>query len=35
MNIKHLTEFIMAYVSAMENNKTEETERLKTELILT
>lgn len=34
MSIKHLTEFLMAYVSAMENYKTEETERLKTELIL-
>lgn len=28
MNIKHLTEFLMAYVSAMEDNNTDETERL-------
>jgi hypothetical protein len=29
MNIKHLTEFLMSYVSAMENDNIEETERLK------
>ncbi|MCX8533083.1 hypothetical protein [Chryseobacterium luquanense] len=28
MNIKHLTEFLMSYVSAMEENNSEETERL-------
>lgn len=29
MNIKHLTEFLMSYVSAMENDNTQEMERLK------
>lgn len=29
MNIKHLTEFLMSYVSAMENDNIDETERLK------
>lgn len=29
MNIKHLTEYLMSYVSAMENDNVEETERLK------
>lgn len=29
MNIKHLTEYLMSYVSAMENNNVEETDRLK------
>ncbi|WP_426473456.1 hypothetical protein [Chryseobacterium balustinum] len=29
MNIKHLTEYLMSYVSAMESNNLEEMERLK------
>lgn len=33
MNIKHLTEFLMSYVSAMENNNLEETGRLKEEIL--
>lgn len=32
MNIKHLTEFLMSYVSAMENNNLEEMERLSNEI---
>jgi len=32
MNIKHLTEFLMSYVSAMEVNNSEETERLMMEI---
>lgn len=32
MNIKHLTDFLMAYVSAMEDNNSEETERLMSEI---
>lgn len=33
MNIKHLTEYLMSYVSAMENDNVEETERLKEEIL--
>jgi hypothetical protein len=32
MNIKHLTDFLMSYVSAMEENNSEETERLINEI---
>lgn len=32
MNIKHLTEFLMSYVSAMENEDNLEMERLMTEI---
>lgn len=34
MNIKHLTEFLLAYVSAIESNKREEIERLMQEISL-
>lgn len=34
MNIKHLTEFLMAYVSAMESNNIDEMERLMNEVTL-
>ncbi|VXB02000.1 conserved hypothetical protein [Chryseobacterium sp. 8AT] len=34
MNIKHITEFLMSYVSAMESNNVEEMERLKQEILL-
>lgn len=33
MNIKHLTEFLMSYVSAMESDNVEETDRLKEEIL--
>lgn len=33
MNIKHLTEYLMSYVSAMENNNVEEMERLMKEIL--
>lgn len=32
MNIKHLTDFLMAYVAAMEENNDQETERLMSEI---
>lgn len=32
MNIKHLTEFLMLYVSAMENDDSAEVERLMNEI---
>ncbi|MCU7615680.1 hypothetical protein NZ698_00600 [Chryseobacterium sp. PBS4-4] len=32
MNIKYLTDYLMNYVSAMEENNTQETERLMTEI---
>ncbi|MCC9032687.1 hypothetical protein NAL32_07595 [Chryseobacterium sp. Ch-15] len=34
MNIKHLTEYLMSYVSAMQSNNEEETDRLMKEISL-